>query len=87
MVRNVRINLFITNFCANDSLIGSYFIKLYICIKKRGASLMLVPRFVGSRIAQVVETSNADTMPIQRQISCNIQNDNKTCVNANIYSI
>ena len=25
--------------------------------------------------------------PIQRQISCNIQNDNKTCVNANIYSI
>lgn len=23
----------------------------------------------------------------QRQISCNIQNDNKTCVNANIYSI
>ena len=22
-----------------------------------------------------------------RQISCNIQNDNKTCVNANIYSI
>jgi hypothetical protein len=25
--------------------------------------------------------------PIQRQISCNIQNDNKTCVNTNIYSI
>ena len=31
--------------------------------------------------------TNADTTPIQRQISCNIQNDNKTCVNANIYSI
>lgn len=31
--------------------------------------------------------SSADTTPIQRQISCNIQNDNKTCVNANIYSI
>ena len=29
---------------------------------------------------------NADTTPIQRQISCNIQNNNKTCVNANIYS-
>ena len=25
--------------------------------------------------------------PIQRQISCDIQNNNKTCVNANIYSI
>ena len=24
---------------------------------------------------------------IQRQISCNIQNDKKLCVNANIYSI
>ena len=24
---------------------------------------------------------------VYRQISCNIQNDNKTCVNANIYSI
>ena len=32
-------------------------------------------------------SSNADTTPIQRQISCNIQNDNKTCVNTNIYSI
>ena len=31
--------------------------------------------------------SNADTTPIQRQISCNIQNDKKMCVNANIYSI
>ena len=31
--------------------------------------------------------SNADTTPIQRQISCNIQNDKKLCVNANIYSI
>ena len=30
---------------------------------------------------------NADTTPIQRQISCNIQNDKKMCVNANIYSI
>ncbi len=31
--------------------------------------------------------SNADTTPIQRQISCNIQNGKKLCVNANIYSI
>ena len=28
-----------------------------------------------------------DTTPIQRQISCNIQNDKKMRVNANIYSI
>lgn len=27
------------------------------------------------------------TTLIQRQISCNIQNDKKMCVNANIYSI
>ena len=33
------------------------------------------------------ETNNADTTPIQRQISCNIQNDKKLRVNANIYSI
>ena len=33
------------------------------------------------------ETNNADTTPIQRQISCNIQNDKKMRVNANIYSI
>ena len=31
--------------------------------------------------------SNADTTPIQRQISCNIQNDKKLRVNANMYSI
>lgn len=35
----------------------------------------------------VTVTCKADTTPIQRQISCNIQNNNKTCVNANIYSI
>ena len=29
----------------------------------------------------------ADTTPIQRQISCNIQNDKKMCVNAKIYDI
>ena len=28
-----------------------------------------------------------DTTPIQRQISCNNQNDKKTRVNTNIYSI
>ena len=39
--------------------------------------LSLVPRSKCSGIAKVVETSNADTTPIQRQISCNIQNDNK----------
>ena len=49
--------------------------------------LSLVPRSIGLRIARFVETSNADTTPIQCQISCNIQNDNKTCVNTNIYSI
>lgn len=31
--------------------------------------------------------SNADTTPIQRQISCNNQNDKKSRVNTNIYSI
>lgn len=34
-----------------------------------------------------VGASNADTTPIQRQISCNIQNDKKLRVNANIYSM
>lgn len=29
----------------------------------------------------------ADTTPIQRQISCNNQNDKKSRVNTNIYSI
>ena len=37
--------------------------------------------YVGLSIA------NADTTPIQRQISCNIQNDKKLRVNANMYSI
>ncbi len=46
-----------------------------------------VPQFVGLRIALLVETSNADTMPIQRQMSCNIGNDKKIRVNTNIYSI
>lgn len=32
-------------------------------------------------------TCNADTTPIQRQISCNCQNDKKSRVNTNIYSI
>lgn len=36
---------------------------------------------------EVATESIADTTPIQRQISCNIQNDKKLCVNANIYSI
>ena len=45
--------------------------------------LSLVPRSKGSGIAQVVETSNANTT----SISCNIQNDKNLCVNANIYSI
>ena len=36
---------------------------------------------------QLSGTNNADTTPIQRQISCNIQNDKKLRVNANIYSI
>ena len=54
---------------------------------KRGASPLLVPRSIGLRIAPSVETSNADTTPIQRQISCNNQNDKKSRVNTNIYSI
>lgn len=33
------------------------------------------------------ETNNADTTSIQRQISCNNQNDKKSRVNTNIYSI
>ena len=33
------------------------------------------------------QKSLADTTPIQRQISCNIQNDKKLRVNANMYSI
>ena len=32
-------------------------------------------------------TYRHDTMPIQRQISCNNQNDKKSRVNTNIYSI
>ena len=63
------------------------FVFAYVYIKSVEPVLSLVPRYKGSRIARQVETSNADTTPIQRQISCNIQNDNKTCVNANIYSI
>ena len=31
--------------------------------------------------------SSKRATPIQRQISCNIDNDKKLCVNANIYSI
>lgn len=38
-------------------------------------------------IALLGSSSNADTTPIQRQISCNIQNDKNLRVNANIYSI
>ena len=34
---------------------------LCIYIKNVEPALMLVPRFVGSRIAQVVETSNAES--------------------------
>lgn len=37
--------------------------------------------------AETVRIDNADTTPIQRQISCNIQNDKKLRVNANMYSI
>lgn len=47
-----------------------------------GMSMPNVPQEV-----PVAKASNADTTPIQRQISCNIQNNNKTCVNTNIYSI
>ena len=49
--------------------------------------LSLVSRVKTFALPLLAETSNDDTTPIQRQISCNIQNDNKTCVNANIYSI
>ena len=42
------------------------------------------------RILQVIVTNISLTFSTAgqaTQISCNIQNDNKTCVNANIYSI
>lgn len=38
-------------------------------------------------IIKYYPVGNADTTPIQRQISYNIQNDKKMRVNANIYSI
>ena len=47
-----------------------------------GMSMPNVPQEV-----PVAKASNADTTPIQRQISCNNQNDKKTRVNTNIYSI
>lgn len=49
--------------------------------------LIFAPSDKKDESGETVGAFNADTSPIQRQISCNIQNDNKTCVNANIYSI
>lgn len=34
-----------------------------------------------------IKETRTDTTPIQRQISCNNQNDKKSRVNTNIYSI
>ena len=48
-----------------------------------GTYLLPVPRFEAFALPSTVERAT----PIQRQISCNIQNDKKMCVNANIYSI
>ena len=70
---------------STDSFVDEIYSLIYT--KSVESVLSLVPRHKGLRIALIVETSNADTTTIQRQISCNIQNDNKTCVNANIYSI
>lgn len=59
------------------------FVFAYVYIKSVEPVLSLVPRYKGSRIARQVETSNANTTSNLMQYS----NDNKTCVNANIYSI
>lgn len=50
---------------------------------KRGASPLPVPRVK----AFALPCKSKRATLIQRQISCNIQNDKKMCVNANIYSI
>ncbi|WP_337949128.1 hypothetical protein, partial [Prevotella pectinovora] len=51
--------------------------KYWIDTKKERGSLYfsLIPSLQGSLIASAPEISNADTTPIQRQISCNNQND------------
>ena len=57
---------------------------IYVYIQKSVESVLsLVPRIE----ALALPDKSKRATPIQRQISCNIQNDNKTCVNANIYSI
>lgn len=70
---------------------GSYVLnqKLWYVYKEKARESVPVthPALWGLRIAHPVRTSNADTTPIQRQISCNNQNDKKLRVNANIYSI
>lgn len=56
----------------------------YIYAQKRGASP--VTRSTVERSSHCPDCRNEPT-PIQRQISCNNQNDKKTRVNTNIYSI
>ena len=57
---------------------------IYVYIQKSVESVLsLVPRIE----ALALPDKSKRATPIHRQISCNIQNDNKTCVNANIYSI
>ena len=49
--------------------------------------LIFAPSDKKDESGETVGAFNADTTPIQRQISCNNQNDKKLRVNANIYSI
>ena len=55
--------------------------------KDVGVSTSRPSQVSGSRIAYAQRIDNSDTTPIQRQISCNNQNDKKSRVNTNIYSI
>ena len=54
-------------------------LKFYGKIKNVGFYLLPVPRIEASHCPVLLNE--------QRQISCNIQNDKKLCVNANIHSI
>ena len=58
--------------------------RLHVVDDATGDALPCVHAVVNGSLLGV---SNADTTPIQRQISCNNQNDKKSRVNTNIYSI
>ena len=48
---------------------------------------IFIDTFITPEGQKAIWKAYADTTPIQRQISCNIQNNKKMCVNTNIYSI